>query len=310
MGSKRHSLTLLLSLNLAGCVVGPDYVEPAPELPDRWTAGSVEPIEVNVWWRILGDPQLTELVEQSVASNLDLRAALARIDEARAVHGVTSGRLYPDVDATGGYSRSENSQAAAGVPTTDFSNFDVGLSASWEIDLFGHVRRSIEASRADYEQVLENYRGVLISLHALVAEAYINVRLNQRRIQIARTNFETQGSSLNYVSDRHEGGAASGLDLAQAESNVASTEALIPPLEDALTQSIHRLAVLLDRPFNVMRKELEAKAPIPAPAVDITAGLPSALLRRRPDVRGVEFARIHRALRNCRQRFNFACEFH
>ena len=278
----------LLALGLTACVVGPDYEEPTRTIPDAWQTGTTEAVEVTEWWLEFGDAKLTELIEESVAKNLDLRAALARIDEARAVYGITSGRRIPDVNATGSYSRGKNSEASLGFPTADASNYDVGLTASWEIDLFGHVRRSIEAARADYESVIASFRGVLVSLHADVAEAYVNVRLNQRRIAIARSNFDSQGSSLTYVKNRHDAGAASGLDLAQAESNVASTEASIPPLEDSLTRSIHRLAVLVDKPFGVMRAELEESAPLPSTSVGLTAGLPSELLRRRPDVQQAE----------------------
>ncbi len=292
----RHASPIALAITLcvfsSACVVGPDYVVPTTDLPDAWQTGSGEAVEVRDWWSTIGDAKLTELIERSQAKNLDVRAALARIEEAQAVFRITDGRRSPSLDATGGYSRSESSEAFQGFPSSSQSSFDVGLSSSWEIDLFGHVRRSIEAAGANYEMVLESSRGVLISLHSDVAQAYIDIRLNQQRIAIALTNVSNQKKSLQYVTKRHDSGVASGLDLAQAQSNVASTEALIPQLEHSLTRSIHRLAVLLNEPYPDLRSELEAHTEpwLPSPPQRITSGLPADLLRRRPDVREAERA--------------------
>ncbi len=292
----RHASPIVLAIAScvlsSACVVGPDYVVPTTDLPAAWQTGTGEAVEVRNWWSTIGDAKLTELIERSQTKNLDVRAALARIEEAHAVFRINDGRRSPSLDATGGYSESESSEAFQGFPSSKQSSFDVGLSSSWEIDLFGHVRRSIEAAGANYEMVLESSRGVLITLHSDVAQAYIDVRLNQRRIAIALANVTNQNNSLQYVARRHDSGAASGLDLAQAQSNVASTEALIPQLEHSLTRSIHRLAVLLNEPYPDLRSELAARTEpwLPSPPQRITSGLPADLLRRRPDVREAERA--------------------
>jgi NodT family efflux transporter outer membrane factor (OMF) lipoprotein len=248
---------------------------------------------LQTWWTGLGDPILEDLIRRAQESNLGLREALARIGEARAVLGVASGQYWPGADASGAVSRqdlSDNSALGQALPGTfdPTSLYDVGIDASWEIDVFGRIRRSVESAGAGYEAAIEDYRDVLVTLLAEVALSYTEVREFQARIQYAEANVENQRATRQMTRDRHEGGAVSELDVAQAESNLKNTEAGIPALEIALNTSLNRLAVLLGLPPGAVHEELAAANVLPFPPESLTAGIPADLMRQRPDIRRAE----------------------
>ena len=275
-----------------GCAaVGPEYAPPDLPTPVRWEQPARSGVvKLTQWWEQFGDAHLSDLIKRASDDNRDLRVALDRIAESRSLLRVTAVQRFPDLDASGGATRGEASSAALGFPTRPAWTYDAGLSAGWEIDVFGRVRRAVEAATADFETVVEDYRSVMISLHADVALAYIEVRLAQRRLGIAQANVVVQNDALTFATNRHDAGLVSGLDLAQAESNIATTEASIPSLEADLDSSIHRLAVLLGSAIAPVRSELLEVHPIPLAPQELTVGLPADLLRNRPDLRAAERA--------------------
>ncbi len=280
----------------AGCAVGPNYAPPEPEVPDRWhqelARGLAEgQAPLQTWWTTLEDPLLDSLIERSIAGNLDLKRAVARVDEARARRGIARGQWFPTLDSLASYSREQFSEEAlpvTGVGGTPRNLYSVGLDASWEIDFFGRIRRSTESANASLEATVEDYRDALVLLLAEVGLAYVDVRSFQQRIDYARSNVRTQQGSLRLTRDRNAAGLVSDLDVRQAELNLATTEALIPSLQIGLTLAIHRLGVLLGQHPSVLRAELETPTPIPNPPSEILVGLPTELLRQRPDLRSAE----------------------
>ncbi|MBC7773499.1 MAG: efflux transporter outer membrane subunit, partial [Pyrinomonadaceae bacterium] len=300
-----------LAIVVAGCTVGPDYSQTTTVVPPRWgelpdentLASEAEaltsrptsgPPSIAEWWTTFHDPALDSLIHRAIGANLDLRAAQARVREARAQRGVVSAELFPTVDARGSYSRSrasENSFTGGSVGTpagTEGDLYRVGFDASWEIDVFGGVRRNVEAADADIAASIEDRRDVLITLLAEVAQNYIELRGFQRRAAIARTNLETQAETLKITGARVKAGLASDLDVARAEAQVQTTESQIPSLDSAARRSIHILSVLLAKHPTALSEELSAIAPIPAAPPQVPIGLPSDLLRRRPDIRRAE----------------------
>jgi NodT family efflux transporter outer membrane factor (OMF) lipoprotein len=291
----------LAVLFVQGCKVGPDYVQPEIEMPDAWQTAVAEEMSQEesplvTWWDELGDTLLTDMIRRAELANLDLKVAVARVREARALRGIAKGGLYPDLILNGAYSYfkiSENSPTGqaikdAGGNIQEQELWDFSLDAFWEIDLFGRIRRQVEAATAGFEASIEDYRDVLVSLYAEVAAAYIDVRTFQARVNFARRNAATQRETVGLTRDRFNAGLVSGLDVSQAESQFASTAADIPSLEILLNNALNRLAVLLGEHPGALNSELGRPSAIPTPPAEITAGLPAELLRRRPDVRRAE----------------------
>lgn len=293
-----------LLVALAGCTVGPDYHPPEPAMPAGWeelsSGVTQQPADVSRWWTLLGDPTLDQLVNEAVGGNLPLREAVARVDESRARYRQARAALFPQLDtdstATGNLA-SENGPVFSG-DTTDaprsgaspqvYGDYTVGLAASWELDIFGRVRRSVESARAAEESTVEDQRAVLVVLCADVAQSYVTMRTIQRRLAVARANLVSQEEIFALTKTRFELGLASGLDVAQAAQVLATTRTLVPPLELALTLELNRLAVLLGRQPGAMRDRLADSAPIPQPPESLAVGLPVNLLRQRPDIRRAE----------------------
>ena len=295
----RAALTpVLLALAwLPGCAVGPNYVAPEPALPDAWheelSRGLTEgQADLHTWWTVFDDPLLTRLVERASRGSLDIKLAIARIDEARARRGFARGEWFPSLDGVGAVQRSRTSKeisAAVPAPQSRTDTFyAAGFDASWEIDLFGRIRRSVESASAGLEASIEDYRDVLVSTFAEIGTTYVEVRALQARIQSAESNVETQRGALQLTSDRNRAGLVGDLDVRQAEQNLASTEATIPALRSALVQAINRLGVLLGQPPSTLHGELGPAAPIPKPPDQTLVGLPAELLRQRPDIRAAE----------------------
>ncbi|MBI5583659.1 MAG: efflux transporter outer membrane subunit [Deltaproteobacteria bacterium] len=289
----------LVILIAGGCLVGPDFKPPPMTVPEEWAGVPKGPTDRTSmattrqsdlvgWWREFNDPTLTFLVEQALKVNLDLKIAETRLRQARAARGVVAGGLWPVVTASGGYQWSKTGEESGQ------DRFQTGLDVAWEIDLFGGRRRSLESAGADVRAEVENIRAVQVSLIAEVALNYVLLRGSQQQILIAQKNLEAQRHSLGITRKRFEAGFASALDVANAEAAVASTESQIPVFEIAVHQFIHGLSVLLARPPADLLERLSPKDLLPRLPLQVPAGLPSDLLRRRPDIRASE-ARLHSA---------------
>jgi NodT family efflux transporter outer membrane factor (OMF) lipoprotein len=270
------------------------------EIPSRYTthpAISVtqEPADVARWWTTLNDPELDRLVREAIDANLDLRLAALRLREARARRAAITGQ-YPDINVAGDYSRQRISETAQpfasvepGVLPFEFDLWQAGFDASWEIDVFGGTRRAIEAASADLAAGAEDQRDVLVSVVAEVARNYVELRGYQRQIEITQRNLETQRQTADVTRNQQQQGVATQLDVSRATAQASATEAEIPALENGQWQAIHRIAVLLGRQPGDLSAELSAPAPIPVPSAEpIGVGVPSELLRRRPDIRRAE----------------------
>jgi outer membrane protein, multidrug efflux system len=295
-----------LILVVAGCMVGPDYHPPVMKLPAQWNGIDERTAELQTgtndlsrWWRSFDDPLLDEIVEQALSSNLDQKIAVARIREERAYLVISRAGLFPTIDLSGSYTRLRYS---ANTPfgffpqllPRDENMYQAGFDASWELDVFGGIRRGVQASQAELAASIENSRDVRVTLLAEAANDYVAVRALERRLQITRANLRDQNDSLKLTQARFELGFAPELDVTQARSLLESTQAQVPELESELAQAIHRIGVLLGREPDALKAQLSDMAPIPgiadpdSIAVQIPAGLPSDLLRRRPDIRGAE----------------------
>ncbi len=293
----------LAVLVVSGCMVGPNYHPPQPTVPTTWvgvtetptgqpSVATAQPADLTQWWQQFNDPTLTALVEEAVKTNLDLRLAEARLRQARATRGVAVGGLWPAVTASGSYQRLHT----AGVtPDNQVQNlYQAGLDAVWELDLFGGYRRNVESANANIRAAIENIRDVQVSLIAEVALNYIQLRGYQQEILIAQNNLKAQQQTSEITHKRLDVGFASALDAANADSDVATTESQIPVFETAAQQSIYALSVLLARPPADLLKQLSPTGNLPSVPAQVPAGLPSDLLRRRPDIRESE-AQLHAA---------------
>lgn len=300
-----------LVLFLTGCMVGPNYHPPTTKVPATYgelkagaSSSSSENSSVTTptqptlekWWTTLQDPMLDSLIDRAVRGNLDLRLAQARVREARAQRGIVQADLFPTVNASGSYQRSRASRNVGAIPGGSGSQplgiegdlYDVGFDASWEIDVFGGVRRGIEAANADIAAQVENRRDVLVTLLAEVARNYVELRSSQRQATIARGNLQAQQETLELTRVRFTAGLVSDLDVARAEAQVQTTASQIPALEISSQQSVHLLSVLLGQEPNALVPELRRETSIPPSPPVVPVGLPSELLRRRPDVRRAE----------------------
>jgi len=256
---------------------------------------NIEPA-IASWWKSFNDPQLDSLVERAVNSNHDLRIAGARVREARALYRIASSQLWPTVDAGGSYARqnqSKNQPVLGSLPMPSgipFENnvYQAGFDASWEIDVFGGNRRAVEAGKAEVAAAEFGRRNVLVTLLGEVARNYVELRGCQRRLEIATNNLKTQEEALALTQDRFKNGLTSDLDVQQAATLLANTRAVIPTLESGIQGYIHRLGVLLGQPPEALLAELSAPAAIPSSPPEVPVGLPSELLRRRPDVQQAE----------------------
>jgi len=251
---------------------------------------------LDQWWLVFKDPELSSLVERAIKANLDLQLAEARIHEARATTRIEAAPLWPEFDATGSFSRTLQSQNSAQIGSTSLSAVSIisnqpmnlyqqGFDASWEIDVFGGTRRSVESAQASFEASIYDRNDVLLTLLGEVASGYIDLRSYQKQLEVTENNLAAQTGTLKLTRARYEGGLASDLDVAQQEAQVASTASQIPTLETSCRQSIHGLGILLGEQPDALSEELSSPAPIPVAPPELPLGLPSELLRRRPDIR-------------------------
>ena len=299
------SLFLVLSIVVFsfGCMVGPDYHPPKTKVPENFgelntpetvkSKTTVGQPDLSKWWTTIEDPVLHSLIERSVKANLDLRIAQARVREARAQRGVVAADLYPTINVGGSYTRQRISEGSFATGSTgaiqvEGDLYQAGFDASWEIDVFGGVRRNIEAANADISATIEDRRDVLIILLSEVARNYIELRSAQQQVRIAKANVEAQQETLELTKVRFEAGLVSDLDVQRSEAQVQTTASTIPTLEISARQSIHLLSVLLGLEPTALVDELTTITPVPLLPPEVPVGLPSELLRRRPDVRRAE----------------------
>jgi NodT family efflux transporter outer membrane factor (OMF) lipoprotein len=275
-------------------MVGPDYEPPQLELPDAWNQAALAGLaegeaDLRTWWEVLEDPILDGLIERSAAGNYDLAIAAARVQETRALRRVVVTDRLPTVDATGGATRQRQSRdLAPGAVTT--SVYSVGADASWELDVWGRVRRNVEAAAADVQAADEALRDVMVLLYSEVALAYVDLRSLQQRIQFAEQNIESQESTLTLVNDRFNAELVPELDVFQAKLNAFRTKSALPELRAAELDTLHRLALLLGEPPAALYDLLQPSGEIPTPSTELAQGIPADVLRQRPDVRAAERA--------------------
>ncbi|MFT3987694.1 efflux transporter outer membrane subunit [Aestuariivirga sp.] len=286
-------VTLLLASGvLTGCAVGPDYEKPFAAVPSTWSsAGKQNPAQqpqLAQWWRRLNDPLLNDLIEEAVAGNLDVAAAKAKIREARASYKQAGGALLPSVSGSGTGARVRTG-ATNGSDANTNSQFQSGLDASWELDLFGANRRSVEAARYGVKAADQELRSTLLTLVGDVAANYVELRGYQAQLALARRTASSQRETAALTNNKFKAGASSAVDVANASGQAASTEADIPQLEAERAAAVHRLSILLGRAPGDLAARLDRPAPIPRPGWPVAVGVPANILLSRPDVRVAEW---------------------
>ncbi len=285
-------LALLL---LTGCpAVGPDYVRPDTPMPETWnrkadaglSPAAADPVDPAQWWTVFKDEKLSDLVVRAAKGNLDLKEALARIREARAKRGKEAAGLFPTLDGSAKASWSRSGDVPAESETK--TGFQAGFDASWEIDLFGGTRRSIEAAQADLEASEEDSRDVLVSLEAETATNYVQVRAYQTRLRMTEESIQSLDATRRLVQLRFQAGLTDELALRQAEYNLENARSQRPDLKVSLEEALNRIAVLLGEHPGRVHEELAEPQEPPSPPSGIALGIPADLLRRRPDIRQAE----------------------
>jgi multidrug efflux system outer membrane protein len=286
----KNILVALAALLLGACAVGPDYKAPdtAPAAISnaqglQFTAQSPE----SAWWQQFDDAELDSLVRRSLTANLDLRIAVDRVRAARAVFVENAYDFGPHVPLQAAYSHSKEQQPGFGPQRVDAESASLGFDATWEIDLFGHVRRSVEAARADLGAQQASLRDAQVTVAAEVARNYFELRGTQKRLDVARRNLGSEDQTQQLTQVRYEAGRVTELDVQRSKARLKATEATIPPLEAAEKQYAYRLAVLLGQRPGALDAELKA-AEVPTYAKALPVGDTAELLRRRPDVRAAE----------------------
>jgi len=296
----------LLALLLGGCTtVGPDYSQPTTPTPERYaedgTQAALGDPEIASWWQAFDDEQLSQLVQRALSRNLDVQIAAARIREARAREVVAGASAKPQLSPEASATRQRISENAIpippgagdgggvlGLPGSEFNSFRIGFDASWEIDLFGRTRRSIEAARARTGAAVWSRRDVELSVAAEVARAYLTLRELQERIATAQSELDRRRRFERLVEARARGGLVTGQDLEQQRSERAAAEAAIPALRAQADAQIHALGVLTGETPEALIAELAPVKALPSARPEIPPGIPSDLLRRRPDIRAAE----------------------
>jgi multidrug efflux system outer membrane protein len=281
---------LLATLLSASCAVGPNYKAPAVApavVRNAQSAQFATQSPEALWWQEFGDAELDVLVGRALAANLDLRSAYDRVRAARAVFVERKFDYAPHVQLEGAYSHFDEQQPGFGNGRINAQSDSLGFDAAWEIDLFGHVRRSVEAARADLGAEQANYQDAQVTVAAEVARNYFELRGAQKRLSVARENLNTEHQTLELTQLLDETGRGSELDVQRSRARLKATEATIPPLEAAEKQAGYRLAVLLGERPGALDQELKPAA-IAIFAKSLPVGDTAELLRRRPDVRAAE----------------------
>jgi len=281
-----YAITTAALLQLSACTVGPDYSKPTNENLDlpisygqfgdpAFVSGKSD---LRNWWTVFNDPTLEELIEKARVENRDLRVAVSRVQQARLRVDLAQASRSPQVSVAAGATTNEDGQISS----------NIGLQASWDLDIFGKVARQIESEDAAYQATEEDRRDIQVSLFAQVAQSYLSVRSLQAQLHAAQQNIESQKEILKLTEVRFDNGISSGLDVSQAKQVLASSQASVPALRIALAQNINTIAVLVGTHPQGLHVDLREPKPIPVPPSTITVGLPAQLLRQRPDIRSAE----------------------
>ncbi len=295
-----------LPLLLTACAVGPNYRRSQAKVPPHWTAPANTGTRVGAeaaddeWWKTFHDIGLESLIERAAAANYDVRISLARLEEARAASGIAKSAFYPQVSA--GISAERIRQIGVGLAPSprnpggvhaqifpyEINNYQGRFDASWELDVFGRIRRQVEAAKADIRASDEDRRNVLISVFGDVGRYYAELRGYQLRLSIAKKNVSVAEDELKLTRDLAQAGQVTERDVAQAEAQLESVRAQIPQLNSAIEVSIHRLSVLTGQQPGALDAELRVESPLPVAPPDVPVGMPSDLLTRRPDIRAAD----------------------
>ncbi|MDP9662936.1 UNVERIFIED_ORG: NodT family efflux transporter outer membrane factor (OMF) lipoprotein [Pseudomonas cremoricolorata] len=298
---------VLLAALLTGCTLGPDFQRPDAQAPQQWdplqgehapSQPVAEPIQLR-WWDSFHDPRLSALIEQVATRNLDLQIASARLLQSRALRSTVAADQQPSVDANAGYSRARNSAEGLSDPSGNagksaFNLWQGDLVAGWELDVWGRVRRQVEAADASVEVAENDRNGVLLALLAETAGDYIQLRAVQHTLQVTEDNLKVARHSLELSEDRQAEGVATRLDVAQANAQVALIESRLPTLQARRDDLINALSLLAAEPPRSLQDSLLQAGELPDPQQTFAIGVPSELAERRPDIRQAQ-ARLHAA---------------
>ena len=287
---QRGGAALLLGAALSACTVGPDYRRPDVEIPATWRLGSTEARQISnvAWWDQFRDPTLSDLVRTSLANNMDVKVATARVEQAAAQYGIVRSAQLPQVDTNASAVRQGVSQTTAlGVPAGRhvFNSYGINLSAAFELDVWGKLRRAAESAQASLLASEQGKGTVVLTLVANVATAYIQLRALDRQLEIAHYTRDALGEAARLQQIRFEEGAVPQSDYQQAEAQYREAASRVPELERQIVQQENFISVLLGRnPGPIARGRTIDALLFP----DVPAGLPSSLLERRPDIRQAE----------------------
>ena len=290
---RRVAIAVVLTVALAGCMLGPNYKRPTIDSPKAFRfeeKAARDDVANTEWWQQFQDPVLNELIKTALAENKDVKIAAARVEEFLGKYGVSRSQLFPQVGANFNGSRNRYSQAAVPAPLPgsvdpQYTSIQASIYASWELDVWGKIRRLNEAARADLLSTEEGRRATILTLVASVAASYVNLRDLDQQLEIAKSTAASRGESAKVFQQRFKGGVVSEMQLAQAQSEYESALASIPQIQIQIAQQEGVLSVLLGRnPGPINRGRAIAQFNVPG----VPAGLPSELLERRPDLRQAE----------------------
>ena len=295
------------ALSLSGCVMGPDFHPPTPQLASRWAeteseAGHSRAVESAVdphWWDSFGDKQLSALVLEAQQSNFDLQLAASRLEQSLALRRQIAADTLPSVGAAADYSRSRNSQRGLNDPSGHngkqaFNVWNGGIGISWEADLWGRVKRSVEVADASVQMAQEDRHAIQLWVIVQTAQHYIQLRGTQQALLVVQQNLKIAQRSLQLTQLQLQEGVATDLEVSEAGAQVAEIEARMAPLQQRSAQLINSLSLLLAREPRALQQQLSLPASVPAYAANVPVGLPSELAQRRPDIRRAE-AQLHGA---------------
>lgn len=301
------AVTCYSLLSLGGCVMGPDFKTPETPLAGHWAntpsqsghSGTAEsPVDMR-WWDSFGDTQLSALVREAQTRNFDLQMAASRLEQSRAMRRQVAADTLPAVDGSAGYSRSRNSQRGLNDPSGKegkqaFNLWNGGLGISWEADLWGRVKRSVEVADASVQMAEEDRHAVQLLVIVQTAQDYIELRSTQQGLAVVEQNLHIAQRSLELTRLQLKEGVATDLEVSEAAAQVAEIQARLAPLQQHSAQLINALSLLLAREPRALQQQLSTPANVPSYAATVPIGLPSELAERRPDIRRAQ-AQLHAA---------------
>lgn len=304
IGRLAKSIAMASLLALGGCMVGPDFQQPESGLPLVWRDQEPQGLMneghvANNWWDQFHDPVLSQLVNQVFASNLDLKMAAERLSQSKAIYQSVASDRLPSVDGGVSYSRGRSSQKGladiAGLDGKEnFNVWDTGIDSMWELDLWGRVKRAVEAADAKVTVAQSDRQAVYLSLMAETASNYIRLRGIQELLEVTQQNLDTANKTVTLTQIKFQQGVATDLDVSEASALLASIQARIPSLQQQAAERMNALSLLTAQPPASLNTLLTKRLPIPSLNERIAMGVPSELAQRRPDIRRAE-AELHAA---------------